>query len=78
MKNNYDYFNDFWNIMDLVGSSGLISITGDNVNLANSGLGVVAIRGSGTASSGTNYSSDAGIYDNYWGGLTNGLVDSSG
>lgn len=61
-----------------VGSSGLISITGDNVNLANSGLGVVAIRGSGTASSGTNYSSDAGIYDNYWGGLTNGLVDSSG
>ena len=62
-----------------VGSSGLLSISGDNVDLSNGGLMVVPLQGSGSFSFGdTNFVPEAGVFDTYWGGLTNSLMDSSG
>jgi hypothetical protein len=61
-----------------VGSSGLLSINGDHVDLSDGGLLVAPLRGTGSTSAGTNFSPEAGVFDQYWGGLTNGLVDSSG
>lgn len=61
-----------------IGSSGLLQINGDHVNLSDGGLLVAPLQGNGSFSFGTNYSPEAGVFDEYWGGLTNGLVDSSG
>lgn len=61
-----------------VGSSGLLSINGDHVDLSDGGLLVAPLRGTGSSSFGTNFNPEAGVFDQYWGGLTNGLVDSSG
>jgi hypothetical protein len=61
-----------------VGSSGLLSIKGEHVDLSDSGLMVAPISGMGNLSTGTNFAPDQGIFDNYWGGLTNQIMDSSG
>jgi hypothetical protein len=61
-----------------VGSSGLLSITGDHVDLSDGGLLIAPLQGNGSSSTGTNFDAEVGVFDFYWGGLTNALVDSSG
>jgi hypothetical protein len=50
-----------------VGGGGLLQVTGTNVNLSRSGLGVNSITGTGSANGDTNFVPDVAIYDRYWG-----------
>lgn len=63
-----------------VGSSGLISIHGDNLNLRDGGLMTETVNADAfdTVSFGTNFIPSTGVFDNYWGGLTNAQMDSTG
>lgn len=48
-----------------IGSSGLLQINGDHVNLSDGGLLVAPLQGNGSFSFGTNYSPEAGVFDEY-------------
>jgi hypothetical protein len=61
------------------GPGGLLQITGTNVNLSRSGLGVgdFAGFGRGSVNGETNFLPDTAIYDNYW-GQTNATFNTGG
>jgi len=64
-----------------VGSSGLIKLKGVDVDLSPGGGSQTAFVNADAFDSvafGTNFIPSTGIFDNYWGGLTNGLMDTSG
>ena len=61
-----------------VGAGGLIRITGTDVNLFNAGLEINPIEGTGTTNGTNTFVPDSGLVDEYWGGVTNVIGDSSG
>ena len=60
-----------------VGAGGLIRISGDEVDLFNAGLEVNPIAGTGTINGTNFFVPDSGLVDEYWGGITNVVGDSS-
>ena len=60
-----------------VGAGGLIRITGDHVDLFNSGLAITPVAGTGTVNGTNTFVPDSGLIDEYWGGVTNLLGDTS-
>ena len=60
-----------------VGAGGLIRISGDDVNLFNAGLEINPIEGTGTINGTNTFVPDSGLVDEYWGGVTNVVGDSS-
>ncbi len=60
-----------------VGAGGIISITGNDVDLFNAGLEINPIVGSGTINDTNFFFPDSGLVDEYWGGITNLISDSS-
>ena len=61
-----------------VGAGGLIRLTGDEVNLFNAGLEINPIEGTGTINGTNFFIPDSGLVDEYWGGITNLISDTSG
>ena len=62
-----------------VGSSGLIDLHGAHLDLSDGGLMVETVQNAfDSVSFGTNFVPSTGIFDNYWGGLTNSTRDFSG
>jgi hypothetical protein len=60
------------------GAGGQLRLEGKKLNLSRGGLEIRPVQGLGfTFVSPTNFLPDVGIYDNYWGGVTNDVIDSS-
>ncbi len=61
-----------------VAAPGLLRIEGDSVDLSYGGIEVRPIEGLGSENIGTNFLPDVGVFDNYWGGVTNLLMGHPG
>jgi hypothetical protein len=58
-------------------AAGMIFLSGGNVNVSRSGLGIQPPQPSGSFVGETNFLTDPDIFDWYWGGLTNSPYDST-